>query len=193
MKKRIIVVGLMVTLFLTSVFFLAYSLTNNRDSKDKLTKTNTLSTSGNLGEEVSIIIKTKDSNGDLSDYKKYKLADFKTNFNYMGKNNKEDIQGFMNNLGYSLEGDNKQELSFIKTSLKSFESGKYYLGVTQEGYICIYKADEQGQLFIEDRQEHIGRKTLEDLSKYEQNKIINNEFLFNSSEEALDALSEYDS
>lgn len=193
MKKRIIIVGLMVMVFLTSVFFLAYSITNNKDSKDKLTNNNTLSTNDNLGEGVSIIIKTKDANGDFSDYKKYKLADFKSNFNYIGKDNKQDLQGFMKKLGYSLESDNKQELSFIKTSITSFESGKYYLGATAEGYICIYKADEQGQLFIEDRQNHIGRKTLEDLSEYEQNMIINNELSYNSNEEALDALSEYDS
>lgn len=196
MKRKITIITILAITALISIFSLSYyfSKTNLFKEKSKDVDKSTFSSGLELSEDTSIVTKSKDDKtGEYINYKAMKYKDFIKQFNYTGKADRESLEKFMTEKNYKLESKSDKELIFIKSSEKALLKNKFYLGVTEEGYICIYKCNDEGKLFIEDKKQDISKRRIDDLQDYEKNKVKNHEFMFNTKEEALDALSEYDS
>lgn|GEM_PF-4620040 len=196
MKRKITIITILAITALISIFSLSYyfSKTNLFKEKSKDVDKSTFSSGLELSEDTSIVTKSKDDKtGEYTNYKAMKYKDFIKQFNYTGKADRESLEKFMTEKNYKLESKSDKELIFIKYSEKALLKNKFYLGVTEEGYICIYKCNDEGKLFIEDKKQDISKRRIDDLQDYEKNKVKNHEFMFNTKEEALDALSEYDS
>ncbi|WP_040211478.1 hypothetical protein [Clostridium polynesiense] len=195
MKKNIVIITISVITAVIVLFSGTYYLSKNKFLKeDEGDKQSTFSSGADVSEDINIILKSKDEkNGEFTEYKAYNFKDFKKTLNYTGKADKDTVVKFMKDRSYNLESINTKEMVFIKTSPKGLIKDKYYLGITQDGFICIYKCLENGELIIENKNSDISRRRAEVLQDFEKNKIKNHEFMFNTRDEALDALSEYDS
>lgn len=196
MKRKIAIITYIAIIILISVFSFSYYFYKNSlfKEKNKDLDKSTFSSTLEIGEEVNIITKSKDEKtGELTNYKAMKFKDFKKLFDYNGKSDSESLEKFMSEKNYKLESKSDKELIFILSSEKKLIKNKFYLGVTEEGYVCIYKCNDEGKLVIENVKEDVSKRKIDDLQDYEKNKVINHEFMFNTKEEALDALSEYDS
>lgn len=195
MKKNIVIITISVITAVIVLFSGTYYLSKNKFLKeDEGDKQSTFSSGADVSEDINIILKSKDEKtGEFTEYKAYNFKDFKKTLNYTGKADKDTVVKFMKDRSYNLESINTKEMVFIKTSPKGLIKDKYYLGITQDGFICIYKCLENGELIIENKNSDISRRRAEVLQDFEKNKIKNHEFMFNTRDEALDALSEYDS
>lgn len=196
MKRKIAIITYIAIILLISVFSLSYYFSKNNllKEKNKDFDKSTFSSTLEIGEDVNIITKSKDDKtGEFTNYKSMKFKDFKKLFDYKGKSDSESLEKFMTEKNYKLENKSDKELVFIMSSEKKLIKNKFYLGVTEEGYVCIYKCNDEGKLLIENAKEDVSKRKIDDLQEYEKNKVINHEFMYNTKEEALDALSEYDS
>ena len=196
MKKKIIISGAFIALAL--IFAISYSVTRALLERDNNLA---IETSGDGQEELlpttKIILKAIEENtGMLMEYKSLSLKDFEDDKDIQNKSiysSKASLVEYLKTTGYKLEEDNGQEIIFSKTKDKGFVEGKYYLGVDEKGYICIYKAINSTKLTIENPKEDISGRKIEELQEFEKMKLKSNSFSFSTREEALDALSEYDS
>ena len=196
MKKTIIISGAFCALAL--IFAISYSVTRGLLDRGNSTA---IETSGNSKEELSpttkIILKAiEEKTGMLMEYKSLSLKDFEDEEYMQNKSSyssKASLVEYLKSTGYKLEEDNGQEIIFTRIKDKGFVEGKYYLGVDEKGYICIYKAINSTRLTIENPSEDISGRKIEELKEFERMKLKSNSFSFSTREEALDALSEDDS
>ena len=196
MKKKIIISGALCALAL--IFAISYSVTKGLLDRRNSTA---IETSVNSKEELlpttKIILKAiEEKTGMLMEYKSLSLKDFEDEEHMQKKSiysSKANLVEYLKTTGYKLEEDNGQEIIFTRIKDKGFVEGKYYLGVDEKGYICIYKAINSTKLTIENPKEDISGRKIEELQEFERMKLKSNSFSFSTREEALDALSEYDS
>ena len=195
MKKKIIISGAFCALAL--IFAISYSVTKGLLDRRNSTA---IETSVNSKEELlpttKIILKAiEEKTGMLMEYKSLSLKDFENEEHMQKKSiysSKANLIEYLKTTGYKLEEDNGQEIIFTRIKDKGFVEGKYYLGVDEKGYICIYKAINSTKLTIENPKEDISGRKIEELQEFERMKLKSNSFSFSTREEALDALSEYD-
>ncbi len=197
MNKKAIVIGAS-AVGIILIFTLSYLYT--KASLDKKSKENLTSIAFNaqeLSDKTMIILKAQDKESNaLTEYKAITFKEFKETYDYKveeGKGSKPALVEYLKVKGYTLERESQEELAFIKMHAKGYVVDKYYLGATEEGYICILKAKNTEELIVENPSEDISSRKLDMLQEYEKNWIKNNTEAYDTREEALDALSEYDS
>jgi hypothetical protein len=119
------------------------------------------------------------------------LAELKTELNLDKNLTKAELSKELKDKGYVLEIESNGEMSYKKDSLKSVKPNKYYIG-EKNGYLAIYKTDEDGTLLIENSNDvYSSSKKVDSLRDIDKNKIINFELEYNSKEDAEESLSEY--
>ena len=196
MKKKILITVALFTLVLifSITYFVTRGLIDNENNK-------VIETSGINQEELlpttKIILKAiEDKTGMLMEYKSLSLKELEGE-NYSENKSiyttKANLVEYLKTVGYKLEEDNGQEIVFTKIKDKGYEEGRYYLGVNEEGFICIFRAVNSSKLTIENPKEDISGRKIEELQEFERTKLKTNSFSYSTREEALDALSEYDS
>lgn len=196
MKRPKIIIGaiVMVALIFTISYSIARLILNKQNSPVIETSANN---KGELLPSTKIILKAiEEGTGMLMEYKSLSLKDFEDEQDSQNRavyTSKNTLVEYLKTTGYILEEDNGLEIIFTRTKDKGFVEGKYYLGVDEEGYICIYKAINSTKLTIENPDEDISGRKIEELQEFERMKLKTNSFSFSNREEALDALSEYDS
>ncbi|WP_426349224.1 hypothetical protein ACPWSR_15995 [Alloiococcus sp. CFN-8] len=196
MKKKIIIAVAIFALAL--IFPISYYVTRGllERQDNKVIETSRMNQEELLPTTKIILKAIEDKTGMLMEYKSLSLKDFADEKHSENKSiytTKANLVEYLKTTGYKLEEDNGQEIVFTKIKDKGYEEGKYYLGVNEEGYICIYRAINTSNLTIEKPEEDISGRKIEELQEYERTKLITNSFSFSTREEALDALSEYDS
>lgn len=72
---------------------------------------------------------------------------------------------------------------------KKFDPNMYYIG-EKDGYITVFKSDEDGNLFIEDESLDISSKKVESLPIADRELVVNYELKSNEREDVQDMLSE---
>ena len=196
MKKPIIIIGaiVMIALIFTISYSIARIVLNDQNSPVVETSANR---DGELLPDTKIILKAvEEGTGMLMEYKSLSFKDFEDEQDSQNQSiytSKNSLVEYLKTTGYTLEEDNGREIIFTRTKDKGFVEGKYYLGVDEEGYICIYKAVNSNKLTIEKPEEDISGRKIEELKEYERMKFKTNSFVFSTREEALEFLSEYDS
>lgn len=97
----------------------------------------------------------------------------------------------MKEIGYELEDAGESELTFKREASKSVNPNKYYIG-EKEGYLAIYKSDDNGNLFIEkDSDVYKDHKKVEMLPEDDKTKISNFDLEYDTKEDAEEDLSEF--
>ena len=88
-------------------------------------------------------------------------------------------------LGYSLESETGSEYIYKRDVKDSAEANKYYIK-EYDGYLAIFKCDEEGNLFIEDKDKDVYRNSIKfkDLPEGDKEMINNMQLVYNTKEEA---------
>ena len=196
MKKKIIIALAIFALAL--IFPISYYMTRGLLERQN---NKTVETAGLNQQELQpttkIILKAiEDKTGMLIEYKSMSLKDLEGEQHFENKPiyaTKASLVEYLKTSGYRMEEDNGQEIVFTKIQDMGYKEGMYYLGVNEEGYICIYKAINTTKLTMEKPEEDISGRKIEELQEFERTRLRTNSFSFSTREEALDALSEYDS
>jgi hypothetical protein len=189
-RKHKIVIGS--TLCLAFIIFcISYSIALNKlsnakeDSEDLKESSLALAKlNQTLSAETDIVLKLKVKNIEEEFLvKKIKVADL--NNVIKDRLSLKEVESYYNSLYYKLAKNTDKELVFVKES--KFQPNKYYLG-SSDGYISVFKCNNEGQLFLEDPLGDKSTTKLERLPENDRELISNYEFKFENREEALDEL-----
>ncbi len=119
------------------------------------------------------------------------LADLKKELNLNDNLTQAELAKELRDKGYVLEIASNGEMSYKKDSSKAIKPNKYYIG-EKDGYLAIYKTDENGTLLIENSNDvYTNSKKVDSLRDIDKNKIKNFELEYNSRDDAEESLSEY--
>lgn len=123
--------------------------------------------------------------------KELTLAELKKELNLDNNLNQAELSKELRDKGYVLEIESGGEISYKEDKLKSVKPNRYYIG-EKNGYLAIYKTDENGALLIENSNDvYSNSKKIDSLNDIDKNKIKNFELEYNSKEDAEESLSEY--
>ncbi|WP_418222633.1 hypothetical protein [Clostridium isatidis] len=185
----IFIISLFIICFLLSYFVSDY-LTNPKyrvENDNYNNKTVYNETSNYLDDNIFVTLKTID-NIDFSE----SLSKLKNVMNLEGNLTLDSLSKELSKVGYKLSDWNEAKLIYVRSeevNSTSLEPNKYYLGA-EEGYISIFKTDENGKVIEEEKKVYTEYKPLSDLPEIDQEAIKNNEFFFDTKDEALIKLSE---
>lgn len=191
-RKHKIVIGSTLC-FAFIIFCISYSIALNKlsnvkgDSDSEALKESSLTLAKmnqTLSAETDIVLKLKVKNiEDEFLVKRIKVADL--NNVIKDRLSLKEVESYYNSLYYKLTINSDKELVFVKES--KFQPNKYYLG-SSDGYISVFKCNNEGQLFLEDPLGDKSTTKLERLPENDRELISNYEFKFENREEALDEL-----
>ncbi|NLZ35818.1 MAG: hypothetical protein GX889_13165 [Clostridiales bacterium] len=185
----IFIISLFIICFLLSYFVSDY-LTNPKyrvENDNYNNKTVYNETSNYLDDNIFVTLKTID-NIDFSE----SLSKLKNVMNLEGNLTLDSLSKELSKVGYKLSDWNEEKLIYVRSeevNSTALEPNKYYLGA-EEGYISIFKTDENGKVIEEEKKVYTEYKPLSDLPEIDQEAIKNNEFFFDTKDEALIKLSE---
>lgn len=185
----IFIISLFIICFLLSYFVSDY-LTNPKyrvENDNYNNKTVYNETSNYLDDNIFVTLKTID-NIDFSE----SLSKLKNVMNLEDKLTLDSLSEELSKVGYKLSDWNESKLIYVRSeevNSTALEPNKYYLGA-EEGYISIFKTDENGKVIEEEKKVYTEYKPLSDLPEIDQEAIKNNEFFFDTKDEALIKLSE---
>ena len=82
-------------------------------------------------------------------------------------------------------------MTYKRDVSKSIKPNKYYIG-EKDGFLAIYKTDNDGTLLIENSEDvYSNNKKVDNLRESDKNKIKNFEFEYDTKEDAEEGLSEF--
>lgn len=193
LKKKvslaIFIISLFVICFLVSYFVSDYLTNPSYRVKDSNHNNKTVysETSNYLDEDILVTLKTLD-NIDFSE----SLSNLKSILNLDGSLSLDSLSEELSKVGYKLSEWNDSKILYTRSeevNSTTLEPNKYYLGA-EEGYISIFKTDENGKVIEDEKKVYTEYKPLNNLPEIDQEAIKNNEFFFDTKDEALIKLSE---
>ncbi|MGL4991196.1 MAG: hypothetical protein ACRC57_08595 [Sarcina sp.] len=141
-----------------------------------------------LTDDIIISFSKKNLNQELEVYHKLTIGELKKDLN-VDSIKESDLTNILEDKGFQkIDFDNKN-LSFEKIQDAGLKSNKYYIG-DKDGYIAIFKTDQNGVAFIE-KQSDITNAQTENYPKPDIDKIKGFERVFETREECEDALADY--
>jgi hypothetical protein len=118
------------------------------------------------------------------------IAEFKSNNGISTDISEQFIVNFYLTEGYEIIALNDNLMEFSKISeTVTLEPNKYYIG-EKDGYLAIYKTDQNGKAFIEDKKD-IYSMPLKSIHPSVQEEIKGFKHVYNTKEEAKIGISEY--
>lgn len=187
-KKRkmwifLVVVALLSTTFIISFDYGMKKFNNYKDNK-VITDNGKVASSFSVGDSVSpkakVILKTEyKKSGDIIDTEQ-------ASDKFIGKN-KQNLE----EAGYIVEGMSNEEV-VIKRVVDTYPPNKYVVGL-KEQYIAIYRTDDKGIMYIEDEKNDVTDIEVPTEGDYNLLMKGSKDFVFDTKEEALEKLGEYDS
>jgi hypothetical protein len=165
----------------------SYNLNSKGSSEVNEKYVNAPHNDDSLAEDAKIILKLrKRSSGKEFLVKEIAISDIKSLFN--DAITKSNLVEYYDSLYYRLEEFSNKEVVFVKDT--NFEPDKYYLGVTKDGYLAVFKCSKEGELIIEDESQDVSNRKVSDLPKSDIQFIMTFYHEFNSKEEARDGMIE---
>lgn len=196
LRKKNIFIFICGLLLVFSIFFISYNisanyLNNSQSNNEERNTYNQLSSADTINDNAKIVLRTKNStSGKVEEVGKLTVFELKEKLG--NKIQKSTLEDFYAKEGYTLYSFDKNEIIFMKESSGNFEPNKYYLGV-ENGFIAIFKSDNDGKLIIEDRVNDVTKKSIESLPEGDRRILRNYELKFNTKEEAEEQLTEFQS
>lgn len=159
----------------------------NKESKEaNITTQNIIDKGTILNDKVKIVLFAGDKKEN-----EYSLAELKEKFNITNNLTDSELVKLLEKEGYVLNVEANNQMMFKRDVSKTLEANKYYIG-EKNGFLAIYKTDDNGKLNIESSSDVYSEfKTVDSLGKIDKEKIRNFEFMYNSKEEAEENLSEF--
>ena len=179
-----------ITISLALIFTLTYCIADIYMMKKKAEKENTAVATQNTEKNIADDMKICLMSGDNTD-EELSLKDLREKYNLDSALTINKICSALKEIGYELEDAGESELTFKREASKSVNHNKYYIG-EKEGYLAIYKSDDNGNLFIEkDSDVYRDHKKVEMLPEDDKIKISSFELEYDTKEDAEEDLSEF--
>ena len=179
-----------ITISLALIFTLTYCIADMYMMKKKAEKENTAVATQNTEKNIADDMKICLMSGDNTD-EELSLKDLREKYNLDSALTINKICSALKEIGYELEDAGESELTFKREASKSVNPNKYYIG-EKEGYLAIYKSDDNGNLFIEkDSDVYKDHKKVEMLPEDDKTKISNFDLEYDTKEDAEEDLSEF--
>lgn len=179
-----------ITISLALIFTLTYCIADIYMMKKKAEKENTAVATQNTEKNIADDMKICLMSGDNTD-EELSLKDLREKYNLDSALTINKICSALKEIGYELEDAGESELTFKREASKSVNPNKYYIG-EKEGYLAIYKSDDNGNLFIEkDSDVYKDHKKVEMLPEDDKTKISNFDLEYDTKEDAEEDLSEF--
>lgn len=141
-----------------------------------------------LTDDIIISFTKKNLNEEFEVYHKLTIGEMKKNLN-VDSIKESDLTNILEDKGFKKISFDNKNISFEKIQEAGLKSNKYYIG-DKDGYIAIFKTDQNGIAFIE-KQSDITTAQTENYPKPDVDKIKGFERVFETREECEDALADY--
>lgn len=186
-KKRMFVV---MTVLLAIIFSLTYYFCDKYITKPIVEKENTTVVNNDSSNDLSDETKVCLYSGDVKE-DELSLGDLKKQLNIGDDLTETELSKALKDKGYVLVLTSEKELTFKRDPSQTVKPNKYYIG-EKDGYLAIYKTDENGTLLIENSDDvYNDRKTIDSLTPADITKIKNFKYEYDTKEEAEENLSEF--
>jgi len=188
MNKKRLFVSMTITLAL--IFSITYYLSDkyitDKNAKNKSAIASEINKSSGISDSTKIYLFAGENKA-----KESTIADLKKELNIDGNLTQAELSKALQDKGYVLEIEFNGEMKYKKDISKFIKPNKYYIG-EKDGFLTIYKTDNDGTLLIENSEDvYSNNKKVENLRESDKNKIKNFEFEYNSKEDAEENLSEF--
>lgn len=178
---------------LVGLFFISYSLTNLYYSQkwaeeyNKKQDSEFVAASAEQKELKDDMIIVKETNGAIEEIK---VSDYKKDNNITGALNKKILTERLTEDGYEFRTEDDKTINYVSKNKKTkIEENKYYLG-EHEGKLAILKGDSEGNAKLE-TDEDLTAKSISELQEQDQNNIRNFTKVYNSKEDAKEAITDF--
>ncbi|WP_322016398.1 hypothetical protein [Clostridium butyricum] len=186
-KKRMFVV---MTVLLAIIFSLTYYFCDKYITKPIVEKENATVVNNDSSNDLSDETKVCLYSGDVKE-DELSLGDLKKQLNIGDDLTETELSKALKDKGYVLVLTSEKELTFKRDPSQTVKPNKYYIG-EKDGYLAIYKTDENGTLLIENSDDvYNDRKTIDSLTPANITKIKNFKYEYDTKEEAEENLSEF--
>lgn len=174
-----------ITFLLAILFCSTYFLTLNLFKDNTIENQSVFSNNGYLSDDIFIDLKTNNLT-DMID----KFSNFKLKFNLDNNLTEEDLIKELSKKGYILSNKTNEKLTFTRNDVKNeFKANMYYIG-EENGYICLFKTDENGNMIESEKIIYNNSKPISMLPEIDQEYIKNNNLFFEDKTKALEQISE---
>lgn len=186
-KKRIFAI---MTILLVIIFSLTYYFCDKYITKPIIDKENATVVNDDSGDNLSDETKVCLYSGDVKE-EELSLGDLEKQLNIGDDLNQAELSNALKDKGYVLVLTSEKELTFKRDPSQTVKPNKYYIG-EKDGYLAIYKTDENGTLLIENSEDiYKNSKTIDSLTPADITKIKNFKYEYDTKEEAEENLSEF--
>ncbi|AGF56320.1 MULTISPECIES: hypothetical protein [Clostridium] len=185
-KKLFVWMVIILALIFSITYYFSNKYITNKNTQNNSVRASETDKSQELSDNLKICL--------VSGEKKEKvltLAELKKELNLDSNLTEAELSKELKNKGYVLEVQENGEMTYKKDSSKSVKPNKYYIG-EKDGYLAIYKTNENGTLLIENSNDvYTNSKKIESLNDIDKNKIENFELEYNTKDDAEENLSEF--
>lgn len=186
-KKRVFI-GIIITLILifSITYYLSSKYIHDRQPKENSVVASQVKQDNELDDNIKIcLFAGEKKENELT------LAELKKEFNLDKSLTKAELSSALKDKGYLLEKESNDEMVYKRESSKSVKPNKYYIG-EKDGFLAIYKTNENGELLIENSNDvYTDSKKVDKLGDIDKTKIRNFELEYDSREDAEESLSEF--
>jgi hypothetical protein len=187
-NKKKLFISMVVTLAL--IFSITYYLTDkyitNKNAQNNTVITSEINKNDELDDNTKIYLFAGEKKEE-----ELTLAELKKELNIDKDLTQAELSKELKDKGYVLEIESNGEMTYKRDASKSVKPNKYYIG-EKDGFLAIYKTDNDGTLSIENNEDvYSNSKKVDSLSEIDKNKIRNFELEYDSKDDAEEDLSEF--
>lgn len=185
-KKLFIGIIIAVVLIFSATYYLSNKYFNNKQPKDNSVVASQIKNNNELDDNTKICL----FSGEKKE-KELTLAELKKELNLDKNLTNAELSKALKDKGYVLEMESNGEMTYKRDDSKAVKPNKYYIG-EKDGFLAIYKTDDNGSLLIENSNDvYSNSKKVDSLGDIDKNKIKNFELEYDSKEDAEENLSEF--
>lgn len=183
--KLFICLSILLAIAFGSLYCCVNKLYISKNNQSAVVAQNTINSDAKLNKDTKVNLFSK---GKIE--KEYTLDEIKNKLQIKDDLSKADLVQLLDKEGYAFDSVINDELMFKKKK-NTIKPNQYYIG-EKDGYLAIYKADDNGKLNIEnDSDVYKEFKTVDSLEKIDKEKIENFDLEYATKEEAEENLSEF--
>lgn len=186
-KTKYLLMGMISLLLCVFTFIIVYEISYKKlgttpkvESKDDNVE---------LANDTVVILQSNNGSKGYNIDKIYTVAELKNQYKLSGDVTKKEIEGLFEKQNYTIQDNSNVRLVFNRVN-GQYVKGKYYIG-DKDGYIAIYKCNDEGQLVIEDEKNDVSNSKTENLDEESRDIIMNFKKSFDTKEDAEEAMTEF--
>ncbi|GEP62467.1 hypothetical protein CBE01nite_02350 [Clostridium beijerinckii] len=183
-KKLFIGMTLALALIFSITYYFSEKYISNKNAKNNPVSSSEIN--NKLNDNIRIYLYA----GEKKE-KELTLSELKKELNIDKNLTETELSKALKDKGYVLEVESNGEMTYKRDASKAVKPNKYYIG-EKDGFLAIYKTDDNGTLSIENSEDvYTNSKKVDKLSEIDKDKIKNFELEYNSKDDAEESLSEF--